>query len=285
MRLRAGARPRKPRSLKARFAIDLADGRVAFVKAQDATPSVRAAFGREKICLRRLAGLAVPRLVSLPRREVEAVLGRDNLAFIAQELAPGKSFVIKGLSLQTLLGAWCFVVEQLAAFRRVGIVYTDVKPDNVLLQRSPLRVTILDFGHATARWTSGRYSNHAIVYTAGFEAPEQTRSKYLTEGAFVYQSALLLAFTLAGTNTLYLRDGGWGQKHLRDRLLKAGGEGIAALIADCLREDPRLRPRNYEAVLRRLQGLSLPADVLSAWKALRAPYADAFESVGLPWKR
>lgn len=250
---------------------------------------MRTNFGKEALCLRRLEGLAIPKLVHIPRKEIEALLGGIPCEYIAQEFVQGTPFIGKDRTAAEMIGLWCFFVEQLCAIRRVGIVYTDVKVTNMILGASPTRLTIIDFGNAQAIETTGKYSNYELHYTAGFEAPEQTWAKYLTEASFVYQLGMTIAYALVGLNNLTLRNGSSGKVRLTKELAKGGGPELLHLVGDCLCDDRARRPATYEVVLRRLYALrrrkQLTDETLSWWKLLRDPYASILEDVELRWPK
>ena len=206
------------KALQARFVLPLPRGQSAFVKVALASKESTGAFERESLCLERLQGLAIPRLVKIPKRRVADIVGTSDIVFMAQEFLPGRPFVRMGLSHDAVLGTWLFIVEHLVAFRRVGIVYTDVKVTNVVLRDAHPNVTILDFGHAQAVASRGRYPNHAIAFTPGFEAPEQTSSRYTTERSLVYELGAMLMYATTGMSNMHWRDTSWGKTRLERRI-------------------------------------------------------------------
>lgn len=285
MRLHPTARPSAPLTLRGRFTAPLANGAIAFFKVSEASKQSRLSFRQEALCLRRLQGLAVPKVFSLRKAEVQAMLGGVPIDFIAQEYLEGTPFIGKHLPPPFVLGMWWFFVEQLVAIRRVGLVYTDIKVTNLVVRTDPSRLTIIDFGNAQPVERNGRYSNYSLHYTPGYEAPEQTRARYLTEASFTYQLAMALVYALSGLNNLHLRNGETGRDIIKKKLAQCGTKTLETLVFDSLKDDPKARPANYEVVLKRLLTMKsrseLPERAVQTWLELRAPYASILADVDL----
>ncbi len=262
-------------SFEARWLARLPDGRRAFVKAGEPR-RVR----RDKACLQALAGLAVPRRVPLPVSCLPPKLPLREA--VAEEWVPGAALDHAGLAPLELLGAWAFVVEQLAAFRRCEVLYTDVKCANVLALRRPLSARLIDFDFATAVSRSGRYGPEDFGYTQGFEAPEHARAETLDERAIVYQAGMLLLHCWTGARNEDLAHPRRGLPRLRRDLEKLAAEGAARLAARALARSPDARPRGFEELLAGLRTPGcLPAGAREAWRVLRKPYERALARLRL----
>jgi hypothetical protein len=274
--------------LQARFTARLSDGRKVFVKAGGCDVHGRRErslnrLAREKICLDRLQGLAVPRRVRLKRGELGGLLGPRAVA-VAQACVPGYDLDKAGFSDIELLGAWAFVAEQLVAFRRLDILYTDVKCRNIMATREPLSVLVVDFDLATAVSPEGTYDTSVVGYTQGYEAPEQPGSELVTERTLVYQLGILLPHCLVGTDNASLRGARRGLKACRSALEALGAAALAPIVEACLSPRPSDRPRDYERLWSAVRGNGrspLPPAALEVWKALRAPYARRLAEVDL----
>jgi hypothetical protein len=261
-------------SLEARLTARLPDGRAVFLK----TGPDGAA--KEKTCLNALRGLAVPRRLRAPAGWSWAGLSARDL--LLAERVPGGPLDRAGLSGAQLLGAWAFVAEQLVAFRRRQVLYTDVKCGNVLAVRRPFRVVVVDFDFAMAVERADRYPTESVGLTPGFEAPEQAGSRRVTERAVVYQLGMLLLHCWTGAENATARDAGRGLPRLRRDLLRLKAPAVARLVAASLERQPERRPRGYEAVLTALKVPGcMPESARDAWSRLRAPYARALAALRL----
>ena len=275
--------------LKARLIIPSGDGRRAFVKVYDTSlrqkkNQSRRLAERERLGLKILAGLSVPKLVPMSKQELARAIGFEPTSFVAQALVPGKSLHKSGLTPRELLGIWLFLAEHLVAVRRHQILYTDCKPSNVLVRRKPLKVTLIDFNYATAANADGIYPSSFFGFTAGFQAPDHGLNASLTEQSVVYQFGMLLANSLAGLSNSSLRNSGNGLGRLLTSLHKMGAPGIAELLGECLAASADERPESYEAVLERIKLMvpsGVPPKAVRIWKTLRAPYAERLGEVGL----
>lgn len=93
------------------------------------------------------------------------------------------------------------LASALAAAHSEGIVHRDVKPENVLVGSSGVKLT--DFGVARitrhARMESTRLTRSGVfVGTPGYLAPEVIRGEEATERSDVFSLGLVLYFALAG---------------------------------------------------------------------------------------
>ena len=275
-------------NLRARFKARLPDGRRVFVKANGCDlPRQRTAalneIDREKTCLDVLKGLAVPERIALRGGEFRRVIGARSRA-VGQVWVPGRDLDKAGFGPVELLGAWAFVAEHLAAFRRHQILYTDIKCRNIRARRRPLSVCLIDFDMATCLSRDGAYSTSVVGYTQGFEAPEQPGANRVTERSLVYQLGMLLPHCLLGTENSTLGDSRRGLAALRRTLGSLGAASVGPIVEACLSKRVADRPRDYESVWAQIRdgGRSpLPHEALEVWRALRAPYARRLAEVGL----
>jgi serine/threonine protein kinase len=264
------------------------DGSRVFVKASGSTRTgpievLREWHKREKICLRVLRGLAVPRLVRLSKRSLPSVCQAPGLTFIAESWE-GEKVDYAGLSPTESLAAWVFVVEQLVAFRRERILYTDIKCANVLVQKKPLRVVVVDFGAARLH-QPGRFLLRECGFTQGFEAPECRAGCVPTERSLVYPLGLLLPHILTGMTAASINDSRVGLGRVGRILGRIQAEPIGEVVKQALSDDPARRPKDYEQLLIRIRSCRLPPIVRSTWLELRRPYRRRLSALGLEgWK-
>lgn len=279
-----------PHYLKARYFLELPNAGRAFLKVMHGTRGAnrRRALRlarREKGALRVLRGLAVPRLARVSPETMVSLLGFRPTAWVAQAHVEGKSMREAKINTAQVVGVWLFLAEQLAVFHRRGVLYTDLKTSNVLVQARPLRAIQIDFNFATSVRRGGSYPAYRFGYTAGYEAPEHGRSLRLNERAVVYQLGMLLAAALMGYDNEDMDGKARGREKLRGILSRLGSPGIGRLVSDCLSPRPEGRPGSYREVLERLTAMrdsGISPKSVAVWDQLRAPYAAAFEQAGLP---
>jgi len=107
------------------------------------------------------------------------------------------------------------VLEALIHAHGHGVVHQDIKPANIMIERSTTRALLVDFGIARAArvdfWAEGK-----IVGTLRYIAPEQAAGRTTDGRADIYALGLVLFEALAGE--LPLRDREDDRKVLRRKL-------------------------------------------------------------------
>jgi serine/threonine protein kinase len=266
------------------YILRLPDGARVFVKASSSTQSgpidgLKEIYEREKVCLKVLRGLAVPKLVSLPKKLLPTCCLTPGMAFIAQSWE-GEKIDYAGLGPMQALAAWLFVVEQLAAFRRQRILYTDVKCANVLVETNPFRVIIIDFGAATyLAPNSSRLKE--CGFTRGFVPPECRAGHAPTERSLVFPVGILLPHVLSGMTTFSINSSSAGLDHVERILRRIDAADVMEVVRACLADDPAHRPKNYEKLLTKVRSYQLPEKAKSLWHELRQPYRQRLAALGL----
>jgi WD40 repeat protein len=111
-------------------------------------------------------------------------VGEDRgMAFLAMELLEGESLEERlkreqRLPVEEILRIGRELALGLAAAHGRGLIHRDVKPSNIWLENSPVRVKILDFGLARAATDEGHLTQDgALLGTPAFMAPEQARGE------------------------------------------------------------------------------------------------------------
>lgn len=266
--------------LRARYKVRTG-GRAAYLKVYEAgTPEGRKAAGKlarkELKSLKLLRGLNVPEPVALSAAELRRAHGRVPARWVATAAVPGKPFDAAGLDRPEMLGAWLFSAEMLAAYRARGVLYTDIKPANLLVRRKPLRVTQIDFNLCVRPRDDGHYPPWWFGYTFGRQAPEHGQRWRHGEQTLTYQLGMLLVEGWTGAINWNLRSK-QGLPALQRELKRLGARRVAAVVRRLLDPDFKNRPRDYAAAWRDLRAAALadakPARALEVWRALRAPYA------------
>lgn len=235
----------------------------------------------EKTALKVLKGLAVPDRIDLPEATLRRMVDSPSLHFVTQSFVEGDTPHRLRLSMTQGIAIWLFAVEQLVAFRRRQILYVDVKSQNIVGTVDPLRMTIVDFDRVIVVSPRGVYKTSHVSLTPGWAAPEHTQSTHVTERTLVFPvGVLLLNLVYPTASSLNLRQPDGFMSKLVKRLKTAGMPGLAKLLEDCVAEDVKRRPENYEVVWERARKLiekELPRRIVSNWQTLRAPYVEALE--------
>ncbi len=240
---------------------------------------------RERVALRILRGLAVPRLVTggLPAARLafdRCVLPRHSCLVQTYEGQPYHSHGGRRTSAATHLGVWLFVLEQFVAFHRHELLYTDIKCSNIVVSKAPeWRVTIVDFDRVLP--LGRRTPWHSFGTTLGFEPPEFRTGKIASEASAVYQCALLLVHFLTGSDNRHLGAPHGHLRHAAETLKQVACPDFAELIMRSVRAQPSRRPQTYEALFERASRLRISAAARRTWRHLRSFSAGRLAKLGL----
>lgn len=273
-------------SLQGRYVLETAAGH-AFVKLRASRDRgeiarLRQQLERETAYLGKLRGLAVPRAVRLSRRELPAAFRELPAAYVATEvLAEHGPLDAVGLPPDALAAGWLFVVEQLVAFRRREVLYSDVRCVNVLARRAPFAVRIVDLEGCSPLVPPGRpLANYSYAPTPA--PPELARGRAFTERSVVFQAAQLLPHILLHRMQ---RAGAGSASPLWRRQLAARGAGrlVDAVVRGAALE-PRHRFATLEALYRAVRAVPLPGPIAARLAELRAPYRRALARLELTWE-
>ncbi|WP_068921872.1 serine/threonine-protein kinase [Planobispora rosea] len=136
----------------------------------------------------------------------------------------------------------------LTAIHRAGIVHRDLKPQNVLL--GPDGPRVIDFGLARALDAAATQTGRGAG-TPAYMAPEQVEGVRIRPAADVFAWGATMCFA-ANAQAPFGQDSIAAVLH---RILTAPPElgdldgWLGALVAECLRKDPRDRPTSRELLL------------------------------------
>ncbi|UWZ58605.1 protein kinase [Dactylosporangium aurantiacum] len=138
------------------------------------------------------------------------------------------------------------IADALAAAHLHRVVHRDIKPGNIIL--TPSRVKVVDFGLAAFVGVLPAGPAGVLLGTPEYMAPEQIRGEPVTAAADVYALGLVLLQMLTGSLpwTAADRHGLLQQRrrfpHVRMPPVAGVPAAIVALCEQCLSEDPQWRP-------------------------------------------
>lgn len=160
----------------------------------------------------------------------------------------GKKVLAEGPQPENVVVEWakmlCDVLEYLHTVRGNPIIYSDLKPDNIMLTKAG-RIKLIDFGIAKECIPGTVYRGEAVG-TKGYAAPEQYRdaSNKLDERTDIYSFGASLAYILTGVVPTKPPNGVRSVRELDPKL----SEGIDYIISKCTKDDPDERYSSFDEV-------------------------------------
>ena len=158
------------------------------------------------------------------------------------------------LSLGDVLLVFRMVASGLNAMHQHGFVHCDIKPNNILINKSGL-IKIIDLGQSCKIGTVKR----RIQGTPDYIAPEQVKRKPLSPKTDIFNLGATMYWALTGKHapTLIPKKSKFGLPIAEPRrapheLKKQLPTGISKLVMDCIDDDPAQRPPNMLTVVSRL---------------------------------
>jgi serine/threonine-protein kinase len=158
------------------------------------------------------------------------------------------------LSLGDVLLVFRMVASGLNAMHQQGYVHCDMKPNNILLNKSG-SIKIIDLGQSCKIGTT----KQRIQGTPDYIAPEQVKRKPLGPKTDIFNLGATMYWALTGKNvpTLIPKKNKFGlpvteARRAPHELKKQLPMGISKLVMDCIEDDPANRPRNMMTVISRL---------------------------------
>ncbi len=164
------------------------------------------------------------------------------------------------LSLGDVLLVFRMVAAGLNAMHQAGFIHCDIKPNNILINKSGA-IKIIDLGQSCPIGTI----KSRIQGTPDYIAPEQVRRKTLGPKTDIFNLGATMYWALTGKNvptlipkkTLLPARNGLGSyestkcpaPHELRRQLPIG---ISKLVMDCIKQDPAERPASMAEVMSRL---------------------------------
>jgi serine/threonine-protein kinase len=158
------------------------------------------------------------------------------------------------LSLGDVLLVFRMVASGLNAMHQHGFVHCDIKPNNLLIDKSG-SIRIIDLGQSCKIGTI----KTRIQGTPDYIAPEQVKRKPLVPKTDIFNLGATMYWALTGKHapTLIPKKNKFGLPVTESRrapheLKKQLPIGISKLVMDCIENDPTQRPRNMMTVISRL---------------------------------
>jgi len=158
------------------------------------------------------------------------------------------------LSLGDVLLVFRMVASGLNAMHQHGFVHCDIKPNNILINKSG-SIKIIDLGQSCKIGTV----KQRIQGTPDYIAPEQVKRKPLGPKTDIFNLGATMYWALTGKHapTMIPKKNKFGLPVVEPRLAphelkKKLPIGISKLVMDCIKDDPTRRPRNMMTVMSRL---------------------------------
>jgi len=158
------------------------------------------------------------------------------------------------LSLVDVLLVFRMVATGLNSMHQQGFVHCDIKPNNILFNKSGL-IKIIDLGQSCPIGTTKK----RIQGTPDYIAPEQVRRKPLGPKTDIFNLGATMYWALTGENapTLIPKTDDLGlpipqRRRAPHELKKKIPLSVSNLVMDCIRDDPAERPRNMMTAISRL---------------------------------
>ncbi|HST11540.1 MAG TPA: tetratricopeptide repeat protein [Terriglobales bacterium] len=174
------------------------------------------------------------------------------------------------------------IMEQIClaldAAHDVGVIHRDLKPQNVMQDRTG-RVLVMDFGLARTLEGDGMTQTGALVGTMEYMSPEQALAKELDQRSDIFSAGLIFYELLTGQMP-YRADSALASliRRTQERAKPISEhdasfpQNLSNIVSKCLERDPANRYQNSKELLGDLE----------AWQGKRAAGAIALQSVG-PW--
>jgi len=174
---------------------------------------------------------------------------------LSMELFDGESLEDSdALSLVDVLLVFRTVASGLNAMHQQGYVHCDIKPNNILMNKSG-EIKIIDLGQSCKIGTIKK----RIQGTPDYIAPEQVKRKPLGPKTDIFNLGATMYWALTGENipTLIPKKDNVGlpiaqQRRAPHEIKRQIPKEISKLVMNCVENDPIERPKNMVTVISRL---------------------------------
>ncbi len=242
-------------------------------------PEILARFKQELVLARQITHKNVIRIFDLGQR--------DGVRFITMEYVDGHdlySLLRSGelIPLDRKVKIAREICRALEAAHEQGVVHRDLKPQNIMVDRSG-RVLVMDFGIARSMEDTGLTHTGALIGTPAFMSPEQakgekldTRSDLFSFGVIFYEMltgrAPYVAETAVGLLLKRVQESPKAPVELDQQIPQA----LSDIVIKCLAVDREERYQTAAEIIRDLEGwLGDPASFRTEVGILTAPMSAA----------
>jgi len=243
-----------------------------------ANPAMIARFKRELLLSHQVTHKNVIRIYDLG--------DSDGMKFISMEFVDGqdlRSLILEknkfspGEAVEIIIQ----VCRALEATHSVGVIHRDLKPQNIMQDKSG-RILVMDFGMARTIESDGMTQTGALVGTMEYMSPEQALAKELDHRSDIFSLGLILYELLTGVMP-------FKAESAVASLIKRNSEratpvserdgtipgALSNIVSKCLERDPGQRYQSAAELLRDLE----------AWQGNRAAATLGFQPAVDPWGR
>jgi serine/threonine protein kinase len=174
------------------------------------------------------------------------------------------------------------VCRALEAAHSVGVIHRDLKPQNIMLDKSG-RILVMDFGLARTLEGDGMTQTGALVGTMEYMSPEQALAQNLDQRSDIFSVGLILYELLTGV-TPFHADSALASliKRTQERVVPVSDldhsipTALSQIVSRCLERDVALRYQSAAQLLADLElwrgtgksgvlPIRLPSAALSSW--------------------
>ena len=222
-----------------------------------ANPSILARFKQELLLAHQVTHKNVIRIYDLG--------DADGVKFITMEFVEGQDLRSliqekKKLTPQEAVEIIEQVCLALEAAHGVGVIHRDLKPQNIMLDRTG-RVLVMDFGLARTLEGDGMTQTGALVGTIEYMSPEQALAKNLDQRSDLFSAGLIFYELLTGQMP-FRADSAVASllRRTQERAVPISEidanlpQNLARIVSKCLETDPNLRYQSAHELLTELEG-------------------------------